>query len=970
MSNASINTTILPEGYTRLQFIEQPLENSGYFKSGVYPTSDTRFTVDFMAYDAVKAASYHCLFGLHLSAATTHYYYTCAGGSVMLKVGGTSVQGHFANRYRVYADYSGTSYVCNGTTETVSGDVSGTDELPIFCKNYSGSMTDFFHGRLYYLQFRDGERIIRNYVPCKDSNNVVGLFETVNWEFVTSETEDAFVAGPVYPITPQVRADNILSGVEDVRAALKEYRPYLGNGMVTTLGDDVRAIRFGGGIGFQLNGGVRHSEEVEVEVEDPDTGEITTETVTEYTYPVEEIFNGSLIDFTADSIWTDVIDNLGELKTVTQLSNGNVKFVLDTGITLTVDPNKTYIRFKDPVVENIIVTNWGTDGKITLAEARAITGFNKAFADNTEIKYFNEFKYFDGVFYESANKTYPSNASREDSYGIFHGCTALEEIKLSPNHTSLGWNVFMNCSSLKKINFPDGFTNLGHSYVYSNGYFVGCDSLEEVYMPDSVRYIASNAFYGCENLKKIRWSSNLPYRPYSYQYGDLGFTYCPNLETVENFPQSFDENNTTNIRSGDFHYNHKLNTIFLNGILSEATGIGANAFRQVYNFFSDRNGYVSLSSCTSLGNSAFYEIPTEGNILELPSMTDVNARYNGRVIGKIILNENVTNIKANAFANNELEGIILPATTPPTIENVSAFADSIKCPIYVPAESVETYKAATNWSSTTNNIVDRIWAYKDPSTATFCDLPTIAPVPTDYTRMKWIGTGYSEKLGVEVYNQILLDYAPSKYAHLILDISLPRNSNSTGTATGNSQQGCFIGEDGFVSQSGASGVVLGVSALANSNRMYQSANDGKLNRYWYFNPLITGEDFYERSILKINRSFIQFHGETHQKVEQDNDWTYPISLFGYKASANAGNATNLYRKTYIQLFRFSIYEPKAGTVDYDDVANYELVKDYIPVMRNSDRKYGLWERINGVFFTGANNENAQYHYGLTGAFDD
>jgi hypothetical protein len=34
----------------------------------------------------------------------------------------------------------------------------------------------------------------------------------------------------------------------------------------------------------------------------------------------------------------------------------------------------------------------------------------------------------------------------------------------------------------------------------------------------------------------------------------------------------------------------------------------------------------------------------------------------------------------------------------------SAFNDTNNCPIYVPSESVETYKAASNWSSYASRI--------------------------------------------------------------------------------------------------------------------------------------------------------------------------------------------------------------------------------------------------------------------------
>lgn len=55
--------------------------------------------------------------------------------------------------------------------------------------------------RLYnYSMWKNGE-LVSNCIPCKDSNNVVGLYEVVNKHFLTSFNNEAFTAGPeVYNI--------------------------------------------------------------------------------------------------------------------------------------------------------------------------------------------------------------------------------------------------------------------------------------------------------------------------------------------------------------------------------------------------------------------------------------------------------------------------------------------------------------------------------------------------------------------------------------------------------------------------------------------------------------------------------------------------------------------------------------------------------------------------------------------------
>ena len=52
-------------------------------------------------------------------------------------------------------------------------------------------------GRLYYAKFYDGNNIIRYYIPCKRvSDNVVGVYDIINDNFLTDPLNREFIAGP------------------------------------------------------------------------------------------------------------------------------------------------------------------------------------------------------------------------------------------------------------------------------------------------------------------------------------------------------------------------------------------------------------------------------------------------------------------------------------------------------------------------------------------------------------------------------------------------------------------------------------------------------------------------------------------------------------------------------------------------------------------------------------------------------
>ncbi len=65
------------------------------------------------------------------------------------------------------------------------------------CNGATG--TRYFAGNLYYMKIYDNDVLVRDFVPCKNSSNVVGLYDTVNGVFYT---DAELVAGPAIIPTP------------------------------------------------------------------------------------------------------------------------------------------------------------------------------------------------------------------------------------------------------------------------------------------------------------------------------------------------------------------------------------------------------------------------------------------------------------------------------------------------------------------------------------------------------------------------------------------------------------------------------------------------------------------------------------------------------------------------------------------------------------------------------------------------
>lgn len=97
--------------------------------------------------------------------------------------------------------------------------------------------------------------------------------------------------------------------------------------------------------------------------------------------------------------------------------------------------------------------------------------------------------------------------------------------------------------------------------------------------------------------------------------------------------------------------------------------------------------------------SIFIPIPNIGN------EAFIGDAYEPNGLVTLVLGSDVTYIGRYAFGyQNALTSITIKATIPPILASITAFSDTNNCPIYVPAQSVELYRTATNWSAYASRI--------------------------------------------------------------------------------------------------------------------------------------------------------------------------------------------------------------------------------------------------------------------------
>lgn len=171
---------ILPIGYTQLAYIQST--GTQYIDTGIIPSVGYRAEVDFQAtseptsnwwvLSAVVSASKLWRAGINTSSFRTDGGFT----------------------------YNQTSSKTSRTIATGTCTTSLTIPLYLFAQNEGGAC-EFGKYRLYKCKIYDNtNKLVRYFVPAKNSSGVVGLYDKVNNKFYTASGSGSFTAGTVYTL--------------------------------------------------------------------------------------------------------------------------------------------------------------------------------------------------------------------------------------------------------------------------------------------------------------------------------------------------------------------------------------------------------------------------------------------------------------------------------------------------------------------------------------------------------------------------------------------------------------------------------------------------------------------------------------------------------------------------------------------------------------------------------------------------
>ena len=304
----------------------------------------------------------------------------------------------------------------------------------------------------------------------------------------------------------------------------------------------------------------------------------------------------------------------------------------------------------------------------------------------------------------------------------FQYCTRLTSVTIPNTVTSIGNNAFSSCGKLTSVTIPNTVTSIG-TYAFSG---VARDAImDSIEIPGSVNFISDYMFSESTQVKHIilnEGTTSIGQRAFNY----TGLQNITIPSTVTSIGKAICQNSSSmqyvlclpttppTLPSFDSQYDYPFglsSATYPIYVPAESVDTYKTATR--WSIFASRI-YPITQVATVDGNPVYnYDLGmtstdsiTSENMAKMPAGTSLELAEGITWAGGATAFSNYTNLTLpSTFATfgdqdmlNGLTTVTSKATTPPSAERNQIGGSSLTA-IYVPAASVDTYKAAGGWST-------------------------------------------------------------------------------------------------------------------------------------------------------------------------------------------------------------------------------------------------------------------------------
>lgn len=205
--------TILPDGYTKVEYIESP--GSRWIDTGVRPYATTKIVMDVETLDAPSSSDKYFLSAGYNPSSGTKYYFSV----IWNKSGVSGTMGSSSSTTPTYKTVNSDTTPrrmiveidCNNKTMSVDGseasfssNTANSSMTNIYLlRSFSSSASTYtLQAKIYSCQISNSLGMLRYLIPCINPEGVVGMFDSVEQNFYKSGSSSEFVAGPIISSKP------------------------------------------------------------------------------------------------------------------------------------------------------------------------------------------------------------------------------------------------------------------------------------------------------------------------------------------------------------------------------------------------------------------------------------------------------------------------------------------------------------------------------------------------------------------------------------------------------------------------------------------------------------------------------------------------------------------------------------------------------------------------------------------------